>query len=111
MRINISGDDEKLPDDIIIHGSIPKSPVRQCKTCAKLWDCSILQYSMNSAETIGYTSKISDAFSELAYMPFPMPCRGESWQSLPNKSFTSNPLVQRLGLADVSEPGSGIREE
>lgn len=108
MRINGAGDQSQPLDGIIVHGSIPKTPSQSCRNCSKIRDCSILQYALSNMEAIGLIPSAPGVLAEAYDIPFPMPCRGESWQAKPNRTFDSNPLVQRLGLGDVGEPAPEI---
>lgn len=109
MRINITGDQYQVPEGVIVHGSIPRAATKSCRNCAKLRDCSILQYAMTTTQALDFIPKVPGILADAFDMPFPMPCRGESWQSLPNRTFESNPLVQRLGLGDVGEPAPELK--
>lgn len=103
MRINTTNEQEQNLDGVIIHGSVPRDPERSCKTCIKLNDCSILQYVLSNTEALDFVPKFSGVLPDVQSMPFPMPCRGDQWQSRPNRNFEQNPLVQRLGLGNVKD--------
>lgn len=109
MRINVVADQNEAPEGVIIHGSIPTAPRQSCRNCAKFNDCSILQYALTTTEALDFVPRLPGILADSYDMPFPMPCRGNAWQSKPNRTFESNPLVQRLGLADVGEPKSESR--
>ena len=103
MRINIAGED-KLPEDVIIHGKIPRPPDRSCKNCVKQPDCNILQYSLTNLGAIDFLPKTGDSLMAYGDMPIPMPCRGTAWESIKKTIVMEDPLVQRLGLSNVGEP-------
>jgi hypothetical protein len=103
MRINITGDQE-IPDDVIIHGKIPRAPATSCRNCKKLNNCSILQYSLSLIQSLDFAPKMQGTTAQYADMAFPMPCRGEAWESIASSVVATDPLMQRLGLSDVREP-------
>lgn len=104
MRIDATGNPPPIPDDVIIHGKVPKPLTRGCRNCKKRDDCVILRYSLDQTGSMGYISPIPNLFLTNAELPLPMPCRGEAWEAIPSRAFDNNQLVQRLGLSDVGEP-------
>jgi hypothetical protein len=103
MRINITGDQE-IPDGVIIHGKVPRAPATSCRNCKKLHNCSILQYSLSLIQSLDFAPKMQGTTTEYSDLAFPMPCRGEAWESIASSSIATDPLMQRLGLSDVREP-------
>lgn len=103
MRINIAGEEE-IPADVIIHGKIPKAPARSCKNCSKKATCKILQYSLSHTATVDFRPNLEGAMMEYEDMSFPMPCHGLDWSAIGRVTEINDPLVQRLGLANIGEP-------
>lgn len=93
-------------DEVVIkvHGKIPVAPEQSCRSCKKVHDCGILRFSLNSMDAIALIPKSPSSLMHVSEMTFPMPCRGEQWEALPSRLLATNPLVQRLGLADIGEP-------
>lgn len=110
MRINITGDPDVAPDNVIIHGKIPTRPEKSCRNCTKVHDCLILQYSMNAIQGIDFVPRVANSLMQAYDLPLPMPCRGEAWQAVANRTFDHDPLIQRLGLSDVQEPNSNSKD-
>jgi hypothetical protein len=111
MRIDTSGRSQELPSDIIIHGTKPQAPEKSCGNCSKKFNCSMLDYSMQNMESYGISARFALQLASNADLPIPMPCQGTEWNPTKNMAFENDPLVQRLGLSDVSEPFDRKKEE
>lgn len=118
MRIQLTNYAQPEDDpDIIIHGSKPKVPERSCGNCARKHNCSILVSALRSMSIlmpmpVKPQPIIRNSLGQIVpqqeqtMFPLPMPCRGDIWAPIRSDEIEKNPLVQRLGLANVSEPVS-----
>jgi len=118
MRIQLTNYSQPEDDpDIIIHGSKPKMPEKSCGNCAKKNNCTILMSAIRSLSIlmpmpVKPSSIIRNSAGQIvpqqeqAMFPLPMPCRGDIWAPTRSNEIEKNPLVQRLGLSNVSEPVS-----
>lgn len=116
MRIQLTG--QTLPEDdpeIIIHGSIPKMAEKSCYRCAREHTCGLLSEAMKTLQILvpmpvqrnrvlrNRDGQIVADTSVEMRIPIPMPCRGDLWAPKSSGQFEHNPLINRLGLADVAE--------
>ena len=116
MRIQLTNYTQPEDDpDIIIHGSKPKVPEKYCGNCAKKNNCSILISATRSLSVlmpmpVKPVSPTRNSFGQIVpqqeqtMFPLPMPCRGDVWAPMRSNEIEKNPLIQRLGLSNVSEP-------
>jgi len=104
MRIDATGNPLSIPEDVVIHGRVPRPLARGCRNCKKRDDCVILRFSLSQVGSLDYISPIPNLFLSNNDLPLPMPCRGDAWEAIPSQVFENNQLVQRLGLSEVGEP-------
>lgn len=116
MRIQLTNYSQPEDDpDIIIHGSKPKAPEKYCGNCSKKNNCSILISATRSMSIlmpmpVKPASIIRNSAGQIVpqqeqiMFPLPMPCRGDVWAPMRSNEIEKNPLIQRLGLSNVSEP-------
>jgi hypothetical protein len=116
MRIQLTNYAHPEDDpDIIVHGSRPKRAEKHCGNCARKNNCSILNTAIRTMSIIApMPSKPSrpviNSYGQVVqqpeetFFPLPMPCQGSVWMVTKNEELEKNPLIQRLGLSNVSEP-------
>lgn len=115
MKVQLTSQD--LPEndpEIQIHGKRPSPHQRSCRNCGLQNSCVILMMSMASMTAImPMPSKNPTPYKDKdgrwveqqdMPLPLPMPCRGDVWQPKQHVGFENNPLINRLGLNNVSEP-------
>ena len=122
MRIQLTNQNQFEQDpDIIIHGSKPRMAAKTCNSCGRKNNCLILQTALQQMQVLAPMPSGSGGMRmnnqgiwvepEPIELQLPMPCRGDVWMPRGFVEFENNPLVQRLGLNNITDPSNYYREE
>ena len=121
MRIQLTNQNQVDQDpDIIIHGNKPRVAAQTCNSCGRKNNCLILQSTLQQMQVLapmpsgpGRMYKNDQGVwvqPDPVEIQLPMPCRGDAWVPRGFVGFENNPLVQRLGLDNITEPSGYYRD-
>lgn len=121
MRIQLTNQNQFDQDpDIIIHGNKPRVAAQTCNSCGRKNNCLILQSTLQQMQVLapmpsgpGRMYKNDQGVwvqPDPVEIQLPMPCRGDAWVPRGFVGFENNPLVQRLGLDNITEPSGYYRD-